>query len=443
MQQPHPKTLVPPLIHEEVTVKDRIGARSRQSFGLVAISLFLLALTPAPAVAAWTVGRPIITYFAGPGGGPATPITEAVAAELAQGGWNLVPACSVEGLDMAQAHGLRAMWTGSQDDQTVARIRNHPALYGYHVADEPLPERFPELAETVSRLRKADPNHVAYINLFPTFGVEGIVEYREYLRQYMTLVKPDLLSYDFYQFWNGFDMRDYFKNLAIISHTAKQAGIPFLNVVQTCSFTTGARNPTGNELRYLYYTTLAYGAAGVSDFVYEYKGPGFTGGMSVDGKPTALYHAAKAIHPALEAIATQVQPMTHIGAYHLGDLPPGYNTTDGSSPQRLPDGSPFTLSGVATTTYQLDTPVKGALLGLYGSGKQLSEATCALVVNLNYSGALNTRMTGPDDLSVFDPTTGKWIAQGRKWADVDLEPGGGVLVKRTSTVGKSTGGGGE
>jgi hypothetical protein len=134
------------------------------------------------------------------------------------------------------------------------------------------------------------------------------------------------------------------------------------------------------------------------------------------------------------AIAEQVRRMIHIGAYHLGDLPPGYGTTDGSSPQRLPDNSPFTITGVATTTYQQNKPVKGAVMGLFGSGDRLNDAACAMVVNLNYSAVLNTRVTGPGALSVFNSATGDWIAQGHPWADVSIAPGGSVLVGLTSAV---------
>jgi hypothetical protein len=134
------------------------------------------------------------------------------------------------------------------------------------------------------------------------------------------------------------------------------------------------------------------------------------------------------------AVAQQVQSLTHIGAYHLGDLPPGYGTTDGSSPLRLPSTSPFKASGIVTTTYETNKPVRGAVIGLWGPDDQLGDATYAYVVNLNYSSTLSTQITGPGNLSVFDPATGVWTAQGHAWADVTLEKGGGVLVGLTRVV---------
>ena len=74
-------------------------------------------------------------------------------------------------------------------------------------------------------------------------------------------------------------------------------------------------------------------------------------------------------------------------------------------------------------------------MGFWGpEGGVLDDATFTMVVNLDYSNALETRVNGPGNLSVFDTETGTWIAQGHAWADVSLLPGGGVLVGLTSAV---------
>ena len=396
---------------------------------------------PGPAFSAWTVGTPIVTYYGGPGRD--IPQTDVTAAQLAEGGWNLVWARTQAELTAAQAHGLRAMWTGPLDDATVESIRDNPALYSYYVVDEPNASQFADLAATVSRLRALDPDHVAYLNLFPNYatpeqlGISGSSEpYVEHLKRYMSTVHPSLLSYDHYQFNVGSDLPYYFQNLAIISHAAKQAGVPFVNIVQACSWYTWVRVPTGNELRFLYTTSLAYGAQGISQFVYYGANvlPEGGGMALVDGTTTTLYDTAKTLNREFVAIAKEVQSMRHIGAYHLGDLPWGSGATDGSSPLRLPGTSPFTISGISDTDYKQNAPVRGAVLGLWGPNDLLADATRALVVNLDYSSALDTRVTGPGDLSVFDPATGKWNLQAHAWADVRLLPGGGVLVGLTSAA---------
>jgi hypothetical protein len=58
----------------------------------------------APAVAPWKLGMPIATYWCGPS------MTDATAAQMAEGGFNLVW-CGEKELDVAQRHGLRGQLT--------------------------------------------------------------------------------------------------------------------------------------------------------------------------------------------------------------------------------------------------------------------------------------------------------------------------------------------
>ena len=200
----------------------------------------IAALASGHAEAAWTVGKPIVTYYC-----PDSPaMTDANALQMAEGGFNLVAAYTLADLDVAQSHGLRAMWLGSLYYDTIMSVRNHPALYAYYVADEPMTSRFEDLASIVSTLRERDPNHMAYINLWASSTDQDTIDYPIYLRNYMNTVHPSLLSYDGYHFKaNGVDGSYYFRNLSIISTTARQAGIPFIQVVQTCSWDAAVRVP--------------------------------------------------------------------------------------------------------------------------------------------------------------------------------------------------------
>ena len=230
----------------------------------------------------WKLGDPIVTYWAGP------PLTDTVAHQMADGGWNLVW-CKESELDIAHRHGLRAQLQDGlispanlEDpakkeklDALVDRVKNHPALYSYFITDEPNATNFPSLGRLVSYLRERDPSHLAYINLFPTYasnaqlGNKGdtVTAYNEHLRQYIDIVKPALISYDHYQFAVVGDATDYFLNLALIRRASLQAELPFLNIVQACTWSKHMRVPVPDEMRYLVYTTIAYGAQGISYYV--------------------------------------------------------------------------------------------------------------------------------------------------------------------------------
>ncbi len=388
----------------------------------------LIAGTPPPAQ---NPKRPVITYSLGPW------VNDTTAQQMLDGNWNTVWVYSQTELNIARAHGLRAIWGGALDDATVTEIRSNPALYAYNIVDEPNASQFASLGATVQHLRTLDPNHISYINLLPSYNnntILGANGYQAYLSQYMNAVHPSLLSYDFYPFRVYGDLPQYFRDLALISHTAKQAGIPFMMISQAASWDPEVRVPTANEVRYQVYTTLAYGAQTISYYVYSFTN--HQGGMALgDGTPTPLYTAAQSLNKEFETIADQVQPLNSIGAYHLGDLPTGWGTSDGSSPMRLPAGSPFTLTpSVPNTTYVTNTPVKGIVLGMFGRGSQLADATYTLVVNLNYSSGTITTVNGPGNLSTFDALTGVWSATGHPWASLNLLPGGGVLVGLTSAI---------
>lgn len=238
------------------------------------------------------MGTPIVSYWAGPGYPNGGDLTDAAAKQLADGGWNLVW-CGEKERDVVQRHGLRGLLTAdvlthpsldhadkhAELDALIERVRKHPAFYDYHLIDEPPAEHFPGLARIVGYLREKDPAHLVYINLLPTYannqqlGTKGaqVEAYTEHLRQYVNVVRPSLLSYDHYQFTNSGDTPDYFLNLALVREKALAAGLPFMNIVQAASWGPtplasphGPRVPTPDEMRFLVYTTLAYGAQGIS-----------------------------------------------------------------------------------------------------------------------------------------------------------------------------------
>ena len=392
---------------------------------------------------AWKVGTPIVTYWSGPR------LTDAVAKQMAEGGWNLVWCTTEDELDVAQRHGLRAQFQNGlispatldnpakreKLEALISRIHAHPALYSYFITDEPSAVAFPALGKLVAYLRERDPKHLAYINLLPTYannkqlGTKGgkIEAYAEHLRQYVKIVGPGLISYDHYQFTKVGDNPDYFLNLAMIRQTAMAAALPFLNIVQASCWKPGAaaspsvpRVPNGDEMRYLVYTTLAYGAEGISYYVYccaNHEG----GIAQADGTPTPLYDALKPLNHEFAAIATVLQPLHSLGVYNAGMLPPGTVPLATNAPFRFDPPVP-------PMKFNNREPVKGLLLGCFGPSATTTP-THVLVVNLDYKAGAVTTLIGPANLEVFDATTGTWLAMTSGRASLHLTPGGGKLVR--------------
>lgn len=406
-------------------------------------------LTPRQATSAWTVGEPIVTSWAGPGYDGGVPLTDADAERMVDVGMNLVWAASEAEVDLAGRHGLRALYQNrtillpenlndpikrAALDATVDGLRNNPALYGYHIVDEPSATEFGGLGQLVDYLRVRDPNHVARINLFPSNTESprlGVPDYATYLNQFVSTVQPSLLSYDFYQFHTTYDHSAYLPSLEIMSQKAKSEGLPFMNFVQASKWAPDIRVPTGNEERFLAYTTMAYGAQGIGYYVWSW--PEHEGGIvNPDGTPTAIYDTLKSINHEFVEIVKQYQSLESIGVYlkgySSGQLPPGTTL--------LPGDSPFDISTVSNSrTYSEGDPLKGVMFGFFDKdGTTLTDATVALVVNLDYTASITYTVTGPENLSIFDATTGVWTPTGHNYATLDLLPGGGALVGLTSVV---------
>ena len=415
---------------------------------LTGAALALTTMLSPQSIAAdpWKVGTPIVSYWAGPGFPNGGDMTDDAATQLAEGGWNLVW-CREKELDVVQRHGLRGMLTAdvlthtsldhadrhAELDALIERARKHPAFYAYHLFDEPPAKAFPDLARLVSYLRERDPQHLAYINLLPTYASneqlgtpgEKVAAYTEHLRQYVDVVRPSLLSYDHYQFANSGDSTDYFLNLALIREKALAAGLPFMNIVQAASWGPtqnasphGLRVPTPDEMRFLVYTTLAYGAQGISHYVYCF--PGHVGGMALpDGTPTPLYHALKTLNREFVAIAKELQPLKSQGVFHAGMQPPG--TTP------LPKESAFTFDPpIPAVDYRPGERAEGVVLSRFGTGEM---TTHLFVVNLDYKTERTIGLTAPAPLEIFDAATGQWSPASASRAELRLPAGGGMLLR--------------
>ena len=429
----HPLRVLPLLVSVVLALMPRAGSQAAEVPGGV-----------------WKVGAPIVSYWAGPGFPNGGDLTEAAATQMAEGGWNLVW-CEEKELDVVQRHGLRGLITSdllvpaTLDDAKqrealdafILRVRQHPGFYAYHLTDEPSAAQFPALGRLVAYLRERDPAHLASINLLPTYasneqlGTKGstVEAYTEHLRQYVETVRPALLSYDHYHFTKTGDQPHYFLNLALMRDRALTAGVPFMNIVPTSAWgptplasPTGPRVPDGDEMRFLVYTTLGYGAQGISYYVYSF--PGHVGNITeADGTPTPLYHALRPLNHEFTAIARELQPLKPLSVFHAGMQPPGVTP--------LPQECTFTFDPpVAHQEYKPNERVQGVLLSQFGpSGKTDPAGTHVLVVNLDYKAERTVGLTGPAPLEVFDPATGQWSPAGGPPAQLHLAKGGGKLLR--------------
>jgi len=381
----------------------------------------------AQAAQPWKQDRIIVTFWLPP------PVTDEALARVAAEHYTMTWA-SVDGLDVVARNGLRVMLQdgllspASLDDPAqkakldalIDRVKNHPALEAYYITDEPNAAAFPALGRLVAYLRERDPAHLAYVNLFPTYASNGqlgttgdvVAAYREHLRLYVETVKPGLISYDHYQFFKTMDTVQYFLNLELIRDAALKAGVPFLNIVQAGDGEPVWRFPTADEMRYLVYTTLAYGGRGMSYFVYW--GSAKYRGIYVDGKPTELAPAVAKLNEEIGVLSPELLKLDSLGVYHTEPLPWGGNAVPADSPVQIVGPGEF-------------------VLGLFGTD---GHVTSFMIANRSHKDSAAARLrvaAGVKRLQEFDRANRKWRSYATPGANgvitVELTPGDGRLFR--------------
>jgi hypothetical protein len=248
-------------------------------------------------------------------------------------------------LDLAQANGIKVhiiddriqfrnpYKRGFQSnlDKIIADYSSHPALWGYCIGDEPNASQFIKWGGINRYLLSKDPDHIPYINLYPTYASKkqlGWADYEQYVDEYLRVVGPRILSYDHYPFMlDGTDRADYFLNLEIIRRQGIKHKTPFVTTPMSLPHI-AYRDPTEAELRWQVNTSLAYGARGIFWFTYttppfEFRTDPHNALIAPDGTRDRKYWQIKQINGELLKLAPTIMRLNSVAVYHTGAVPEG------------------------------------------------------------------------------------------------------------------------
>jgi hypothetical protein len=281
------------------------------------------------------------------------PVDAEALGELRACGFTVAGFVPASGLDACQAAGLKAIvsdprcsdydWANVDGAaarvrvaELVGQVRNHPAVYGYYLRDEPTAAWFPGLTEVSDAVRELHPGAWPYINLFPNYASAeqlGAASYDEYVERFVTTCRPTALCYDNYSLLPGTDLRpEYFTNLEAMRRAAVKHELPFWNIIlATAHF--NYREPTAADIAFQVYTSLAYGARGISYFTYFTPGHGNFRGGPVDqfGHKTPAWDRVRHVNLQIEKLAPTLLKLQSERVYHFGDVPAGCNGADAES----------------------------------------------------------------------------------------------------------------
>jgi hypothetical protein len=382
------------------------------------------------------------SYWCGP---PAKFLTSERMAEVKAANFTLAfPACgamtvqqNLQMLDYCQKIGIKAVIADSRMvlsvggkaenqaklDAIIKDYSHHPALYAYHVIDEPGAGAFHGLAEVIAYLKEQDPRHPGFINILPTYGrdfhVLGTKTYDEYVRSYVKIVKPAVISYDNYSMTYHGDRPDFFENLDTVRKVSLESGIPFWNIVLAVQHF-DYRHLNQAELSFEAMQTLAYGAHGLLWFTYW--SPADTDKSAIwqhaminpDGSHDPHYDMIKGINANVLAIGAELMKAKSVAVIQQPQT-----TTQPTAEPKVP----IAVTGPGQFT-----------IGIF---KSSDDKNLALVTNRDYKKPLKSQLTvHPADAKVeqFDPAKKQWAPA--KMPDkhegdviVDIPAGGGVLLR--------------
>lgn len=198
----------------------------------------------------------------------------------------------------------------SKYEEAAASFKDHPAIWGIDIGDEPSALDFPYYGEVMRKVEQLFPNQFAFLNLYPNYASVsqnssaqtknqlGTPTYEEHIRQYCEHVPADYISYDFY-YKNVGVAKDY-ANLRVVSDACRKTGRGMWVTVQVNSY-----DPkvwiTENELRFQAYSALAFGAENITWACYT---AGWWTNQVLDekGVKTQQYDKLKKINAELHSI---------------------------------------------------------------------------------------------------------------------------------------------
>ncbi|GHT22015.1 hypothetical protein AGMMS4957_11700 [Bacteroidia bacterium] len=216
-------------------------------------------------------------------------------------------------------------------DADIAKLKAHPALWGYFVIDEPREvSEFPGLSNTVKEIQAFDSGHPCYINLLPYYDKwTSMDNYRnDYIKPFLETVPVPFLSFDKYPIGqkdsNPRTIDPYFYALLeVMSATAKKIGLP-LWAFALATAHGSYPIPTLADLRLQVYSDLAYGAQYIQYFTYWTPNIDYHDGpLDIAGNKTPTYDVVKAMNAEIKALSKVFLGSKMVWVAHTATVPRG------------------------------------------------------------------------------------------------------------------------
>lgn len=211
-------------------------------------------------------------------------------------------------------------------ESAVALIKDHPALYAYHLKDEPDTSDFDWLGDLSYKIKELDPSHPCYINLLPNWAW-GVEEYAENLEVFASEFDLPFYSFDNYpivEVDGCAQVRpDWYRNLEEFSDMARSHGKPFWGFALAKAHNisdpwpdTVYPEPTLGHLRLQVFSNLLYGAQAIQYFNFT----GIVDPLTCEKLPA--FDLVKQVNSEVRAYSPVFAACSVLGVWHVGDSIP-------------------------------------------------------------------------------------------------------------------------
>jgi hypothetical protein len=340
-------------------------------------------------------------------------------------------------LDAAGKAGVKLMISCPElktaPEKMAATFKDHPALEGYYLGDEPGKPLFQELADWNKRLKNADDKHYSFVNLYPNINSNqskfGTSNYKEYIDTFDSMFPAPYISFDFYPVVDRSIHPRWYENMEFFAEKYTNEGRPFWAFTLTTSYLAYSDDtpqpslndfyqiyntykpektfvhdiPTLPELRLQTFVNLAYGAQGIEFWSFK----GFGAPLDEQGKRTVVFER-------LQSVTREIQNLAGVflGARLVSVAHTGLNIPNGTKRlAKLPD-----------SIHLLETVGDGAVVSVLKNGQY----SFLVVVNRDFKNTMKL-VTYTDDTVNRVLKTGDIIPAKEFTNATEVDPGDMVV----------------
>lgn len=340
----------------------------------------------------------------------------------------------------------------------VKNYKNHPALWGDDLIDEPGAKSYDALAKAVNAYAGYNPDKLALINLFPIYASEEQLEcpskqnliqqallhctasggkavdsYKQYVSEYINKIDTDYICVDIYPMHARLDKKgntekytsgNWLNNLDILAEACRKTNRDLWVITQAAGQTkdgSGTESPrycvNDEDISQQAYASLAFGAKAIIHAEFAAKGWWQSDSHMIDkdGNPTATYYAVKNVDSYLAKFAKEYGKYDYVSTYLLNTCRVAGYKMGLLANQNIDEmGNVKSLNGLAVGTFKSDEGKAYVVANM----EELNNSVTATAVFESEKGQTVT-VWQKNDCTVY---------AGGKDIKLTLEPGEGVYI---------------